>query len=235
MKEENILYEIQCKLIDDLNAIITEVKDEKQSQVKNQWVFEYLTDITGGMSPAEIEDISEIRSMTRENLEGLMKENVDQYLHIVQKQVPEIKTEDVYAMIKNVGELYSLITDRAENELSTLNQKSNSYSSPKELIEAEFEKNQAFNSETEHLTWAEQVNNNLDKVLSYVDSLAQTVNNKKGLLWKGKVAAAKLFLKKTFDIKLDLKDLSHDVTLAKETILDKYKEYESNLIASRYC
>lgn len=229
MEKTDILTAIQEKLIQDLGFVVNNVERDYKPKLNNSWVFKYIGNFIQQLKPAKVDDVS----YSRKDVENTIKKSIDENLPKIQNHVPEIKTSDAYSLIPVAGNLYNLISSRADNELTSLESKAANYERSKELINSEFDNSNAFLSKNDHREWVESVSDNLGVVFDYIQNLGNTLSKKKGLSWKIKLKAAKIYLKSKLNIKLNLGELAEDIAVVKDAVISAFQEYEELSIAKR--
>ncbi len=230
MEKTDILFDVQKRLIQDLTKIVSTVQEEYGHRLNNAWVFDYLDAFLRKLQPARVGNVEYNKS----SLETVITETIDNNIGKIQSEIPEINKEDVYKLVDIAGDLYDLIYSRAQKELASLESKASKYNSSEELVQSEFDKVKAFRTKREHQKWMINFSDGMNAILTYVEQMGESIANKTGLIWKGKLLAAKRYLKTHFDVKLSLSELAQDVNIIREAIIKNYEQYENQLIETRY-
>ena len=208
MKNSDILYCVQKKLIDDLNQIVRDVKPKYNNRISNYWVFNSFEELLKSLHPAKAESAEDVK----EGLEARLQTAADKTVNAIKNHIPEVNAEDIHKLISNAG---SIIYARAEAELAGLKPKSSQYDNAEQLIEAEFQQAKGFNSSKEHQEWLSKVSGSLGDIFDYVEDMGRILAEKRGFGWKIKLAIAKTYLQARFRISLDLPRLAEDTRVIK--------------------
>jgi len=163
-----------------------------------------------------------------------MFQQINPHLPTIQKHVSEITTEGVQKLITTAGDIGQLVYSRALAETEALEKRAVDYNSVKDLVDGEFMRSQAFPDAETHQNWVDEFTLKLVRVFDYAESLSTTLSAKKGLGWKTKLIGARAYLRRKFDLDLDLQELTQDLKVARDAVLETYRSYEENLMNSRY-
>ncbi len=230
MKKRDIENAVQSKLIDDLEDVVRQVRQEYQGKVSNAWVFDYIEGFMKRMHPGNMDKLDYTRTEMQEKMHAV----ADKHMTKVQHHMSEIKNEDIGTIVHLAGNMYELIKKRTNAEVDYLVASREGYNSAEELVANEFYKSKAFKTKQAHKRWVNKFSKSLEEMLGKVQEMGDVVAAKRGFMWDMKLGAVKAYLLAKKHINLYVRNMGSDLKVAKEAILTNYKEYEKELMDKRY-